>query len=115
MGGKVGSQLIQGPQESIEEVFNTLLVKPHIYVVATQECCHSILTSFIFNSKSAWKKKINTLLGKDYHEIACVSMNAMNVSVYCHTQIYPYVNCRRYLISNSKRYCENRTDGYFRQ
>jgi hypothetical protein len=95
--------VIQGPQKSIEEIFNTMLVKHHIYIVATQECCHSILTSFIFNSKSAWKAKINSLLGREYHEIACVSLNAMNLSVYCHSLIYPYVNCRPHLNSDSKR------------
>jgi hypothetical protein len=75
-------------------VFRTMDVKHHIYVVATQECCHSILTSFIFNSKSKWKNKVNTLLGREFQEIACVSLNAMNLSVYCHNSVYPYINCK---------------------
>lgn len=67
-------------------------VKHHIYVLATQECCHGIFTSFIFNSKSEWKTKVNNLLGKEYQEAACVSMNAMNLSIYCHSSVYPYIN-----------------------
>lgn len=85
----------KGPHKNIEDVFNTQRVKHHIYVVATQECCHSILTSFIFNSKSEWKNKINLLLGKEYQEMACVSMNAMNLSVYVHMSVHPFVHCSR--------------------
>lgn len=82
----------KGPRSSVEDIFNTMMVKHHVYIIATQECCHSILTSFIFNSKSKWKTKVNALLGKDYSEVACVSMNAMNLSIYCHSSVSKLVH-----------------------
>ena len=97
----------KGPHKDIEDVFNTMRVKHHIYAVATQECCHSILTSFLFNSKSEWKNKINEKLGRDFHEIACVSMNAMNVSIYAHSSVRPYVNSTTRIIRYPKRLRED--------
>mmetsp|Transcript_60833 Transcript_60833/g.144972 ORF Transcript_60833/g.144972 Transcript_60833/m.144972 type:complete len:454 (-) Transcript_60833:24-1385(-) len=63
---------------------------PHVYVIGTCECEHSIERSLIWSSKARWEQRVTKHLGEDYRMFGSHNMSAIHIMVFIHKQIWKY-------------------------
>lgn len=66
--------------DSQEKLCNFL--ETDVICFSTQECCNSIIKSFLCSSKSKWQAKLDRVLVRTHIKAVDVSMNAMHTAVY---------------------------------
>mmetsp|Transcript_41156 Transcript_41156/g.92422 ORF Transcript_41156/g.92422 Transcript_41156/m.92422 type:complete len:462 (-) Transcript_41156:3-1388(-) len=63
---------------------------PHVYVIGTCECEHSIERSLIWSSKARWEQRVTKYLGADYQMFGSHNMSAIHIMVFVHKHIWKY-------------------------
>jgi len=63
----------------------------HIYVIGTEECMRSILTSLLFSDKSAWENMIQEYLGNDYVRLRNETLSAIHLIAFAHKSILNHI------------------------
>jgi hypothetical protein len=64
----------------------------HMYVIGTEECERSITASMIFQKKPAWEATLQDTLGGRYAMLRSHSLQAIHLTVYCHTALLGMVS-----------------------
>mmetsp|Transcript_6057 Transcript_6057/g.19285 ORF Transcript_6057/g.19285 Transcript_6057/m.19285 type:complete len:465 (+) Transcript_6057:46-1440(+) len=64
----------------------------HLVAVCTQECQNSIAKSMVFTSKAKWEALMDRTLGKHYVRIRSHTLQAINMLLFAHAAILPWVS-----------------------
>jgi len=79
---------------SIEEVRKVLfpLDKFHLFVVGTEECENSIMTSFFLSGKNNWMAYLTEAFGPNYVKITACTMQATHIVMFAHVSIHRLIS-----------------------